>query len=227
MLKISRQKTFSFLRYGHVRYVTSLFTIIEKQQKVLKLTYFLRNLQSSRANNSRIIRIKNAQFAGYCFYMNTNILRDFQIYISVPLMVGLFSCQNQSTSKKKSEIDLSSRGFRAMKIQWLKMFEMLYLDDDDVLGVILMMRTFNKKVEIKCNYYFILTKIKSVLIEVSSLKKHYHRLCQMFHKLVVEKICSLVVCKVAVHRIFENSLESCIATALTSDFHLLIDFLIY
>ena len=49
----------------------------------------------------------------------------------------------------------------------------------------------------------------------------------MFHKLVVEKICSSVVCKVAVHRIFENSLESCIATALTSDFHLLIDFLIY
>ena len=51
-----------------------------------KFAYFLRNLQTSRANNSRIVRIKNAKFSGYCFYMNTNIHRDFQICISVPLM---------------------------------------------------------------------------------------------------------------------------------------------
>ena len=38
-----------------------------------KLAYSLRNLQTSRANNSRILRIKNAKFSGYCFYMNTNI----------------------------------------------------------------------------------------------------------------------------------------------------------
>ena len=43
------------------------------------------NLENSRANNSRILRIKNAKFSGYCFYMNTNIQRDFQICISVPL----------------------------------------------------------------------------------------------------------------------------------------------
>ena len=51
-----------------------------------KLAYFLRNLQTSRANNSRIVRIKNAKFSGYCFYMNKNIHGDFQICISVPLM---------------------------------------------------------------------------------------------------------------------------------------------
>ena len=50
-----------------------------------QLVYFLRNLQTSRAINSRILRIKNVKFSGYCFYMNTNILKDFQICISVPL----------------------------------------------------------------------------------------------------------------------------------------------
>ena len=30
-----------------------------------------RNLQTSRAKNSRILGIKNAKFPGYCFYMNT------------------------------------------------------------------------------------------------------------------------------------------------------------
>ena len=50
-----------------------------------KLAYFLRHLQISRANNLRILRIKNAKFPGYCFYTNTNIYGDFQICISVPL----------------------------------------------------------------------------------------------------------------------------------------------
>ena len=51
-----------------------------------KLAYFLRNLQTPRANISRILRIKNAKFWGFCFYVNTNILGDFQICISVPLI---------------------------------------------------------------------------------------------------------------------------------------------
>ena len=50
-----------------------------------KLVYFLRNLQTLRANNSRILRIKNAKFSGYCFYTYTNIYRDFQICIIAPL----------------------------------------------------------------------------------------------------------------------------------------------
>ena len=52
-----------------------------------KLAYFLRSLQASLANNSRIHRINNAHFSRYCFYMNTNIWGTFQIYISVPLKV--------------------------------------------------------------------------------------------------------------------------------------------
>ena len=43
------------------------------------------NSQTSRVNNSRILRIKNAKFCGYCFYMNRNIKGDFQICISVHL----------------------------------------------------------------------------------------------------------------------------------------------
>ena len=44
----------------------------------------MRNLQTSRANSWRIVRIKNAKFSGYCFYMNTSIQGDFQICINVP-----------------------------------------------------------------------------------------------------------------------------------------------
>ena len=45
---------------------------------------YLRKLQILRANNSIILSIQNAKFSGY-FYMNTDIWRDFQICISVPL----------------------------------------------------------------------------------------------------------------------------------------------
>ena len=51
-----------------------------------KLAYFLRNLQTSRANNSRILRIKSAKFSRYCFHMNTNIWGGFLICITVPLI---------------------------------------------------------------------------------------------------------------------------------------------
>ena len=47
---------FTFLRYAHVRYVKSL-----------------KNLQTLQANNSRILRMKNVNISGYCFYMKTNI----------------------------------------------------------------------------------------------------------------------------------------------------------
>ena len=43
-----------------------------------KLAYFLKNLQTSRADYSRILRIKNVKFSGYCFHMNTNIEGDFK-----------------------------------------------------------------------------------------------------------------------------------------------------
>ena len=64
------------MRHAHVRYVKCLFTNIQKQQN--KLT--------SRINNSRILKIRNVKFAGYCFYVNENIQGDFQICISIPLI---------------------------------------------------------------------------------------------------------------------------------------------
>ena len=51
-------------------------------------------LQTSRASNSSILRIKKATFSGYCFYMNTNILGDFQICISVPLKLSILPISN-------------------------------------------------------------------------------------------------------------------------------------
>ena len=51
---------------------------------VLKYVELLRNVKTSWANNSRILRIKNAKFSGYCFYMKTNIKGDFRICINVP-----------------------------------------------------------------------------------------------------------------------------------------------
>ena len=53
--------------------------------KNINCAFPLRNLQTSQANNSRIHRITNVKFSGYCFYINTNIWGDFQISISVPL----------------------------------------------------------------------------------------------------------------------------------------------
>ena len=62
----------------------------ETIEYVKKFAYFLRNLQTLRTNNSRIPRIKNAKFSGYCFYMNTNIWGDFQICVRVSLTVQYF-----------------------------------------------------------------------------------------------------------------------------------------
>ena len=56
---------------------------------MLEIRLLFRDLQTSQANNSRILRTKNARFSGYCFYMNTNIYRDIRISISVPLSFKL------------------------------------------------------------------------------------------------------------------------------------------
>ena len=61
-----------------------------------KLAYLLRNLHTSWLNNSRILRVKNAKFLGYCFYMNTNIQWDFQICIIVPLTFIIFMCRTET-----------------------------------------------------------------------------------------------------------------------------------
>ena len=38
-----------------------------------KLAYFLRNIQTSRVNNSRVLEFKNAKFSEYCFHMEPSI----------------------------------------------------------------------------------------------------------------------------------------------------------
>ena len=43
-----------------------------------KSAYFLRNSQTSRENNSGILRIKDAKLSGYCFYMSADMKGDFQ-----------------------------------------------------------------------------------------------------------------------------------------------------
>ena len=52
---------------------------------MLKISLLLKKFTNFTRNNSIIIRIKNAKFSDYCFYMNTNIYRNVQICISVPL----------------------------------------------------------------------------------------------------------------------------------------------
>ena len=51
----------------------------------LKVVYFLRKTQTSRVNNSRILRFKNATFSECSFHIEPSILWKFQICISVPL----------------------------------------------------------------------------------------------------------------------------------------------
>ena len=61
-----------------------------------KVAYFLRKIHTLPVNNSGILRIQNAKFSEYHFYMNADKWRDFQICISVPSLeelVKLF-CSN-------------------------------------------------------------------------------------------------------------------------------------
>ena len=87
----AHQNTFHLLRYVHFRFTKRLFTNIKKQENTLKSSLLFKKIQTLRVNNSWILRILNAKFSGYYFYMNINIWRDFQICISVSLIfVTLF-----------------------------------------------------------------------------------------------------------------------------------------
>ena len=67
-----------------------------------KLAFFLRNLLTSRVNNSRIFRIKNVKFSGYCFHINTNRYEDLWICISVPLSQKQFKVYRKTVLKKQA-----------------------------------------------------------------------------------------------------------------------------
>ena len=74
----------------YLRYKKCLCTNIQKQYNMLKkVAYFLRKIETS-VNNSRVIKIKNPKFSRYCFHLNPNILWNFQICISVHLMITKF-----------------------------------------------------------------------------------------------------------------------------------------
>ena len=85
MFKILDQNSLYFLKFEDTRYVKSLLTNIWKQYNLLKISLLFNKFTNFTANSSIILRIRNAKFSGYCFYMNTNIKRDFQICFSVPL----------------------------------------------------------------------------------------------------------------------------------------------
>ena len=107
MLKISYLNTFYFLRYAHVRfvrYVKSLFTNIQKDR------FKNQPILTPRGNNSRILRIRNARFSGYCFHVITNIQVDSQICISVSLISELNLSQviHKDTRTRYIEVSLVS-----------------------------------------------------------------------------------------------------------------------
>ena len=65
----------------HPRYMKCLFCL----QTYRINNYFLRRIQTSPVNNSKIPGFKIAEFSGHCFYMKPSIQRSFQICFSVPL----------------------------------------------------------------------------------------------------------------------------------------------
>ena len=73
MPKVSRYNTVYFLRYIHPRY-DEMFVYKHTET----IAYFLRKIQTSRLNNSRILRFKNAKLSRNYLYM---------MCISVPLTV--------------------------------------------------------------------------------------------------------------------------------------------
>ena len=86
-----------------------------------KLAYLSRNLQTLRAINSRILRIKNAKFSGHCFYMNTNIQTNFQICISLPLINAFQSSLDNSKRKpNKIWLDQGSEFYYKFFKKWLE-----------------------------------------------------------------------------------------------------------
>ena len=74
---------------------------------MIKISNFLRKRQTSWVSISKILRFKNVKFSGYCFYMNPTIKSNFQIYISVPLIVNKSSTMEIMLMLKKSQLQCS------------------------------------------------------------------------------------------------------------------------
>ena len=76
MPKVSHYNSIYILSNANPRYKKCLFTNIQKQQDMLKSSLLFKkntNFTGWSVDNSRILRIMNAKFSRYCFYMNPNI----------------------------------------------------------------------------------------------------------------------------------------------------------
>ena len=69
---------------------------------MLKISLLFKKFTNFKGNNSRILGSKNAKFSGYCFCMKTNIYKDFQICIIVPLIVNSVLFQFGSYAREAS-----------------------------------------------------------------------------------------------------------------------------
>ena len=59
--------------------------------------------------NSRILKIKNAKFSEYYFYMNLNVWEDFQICISVPLIKSTLFDQSEYSATSRFKLNFFRR----------------------------------------------------------------------------------------------------------------------
>ena len=73
---------------------------------MLKISLLCKKLTNFTGNNSRILRIKNAKFREYCFYMKTNIKEDFQICISAPLIIAVLKATKNPLGIISTEVHL-------------------------------------------------------------------------------------------------------------------------
>ena len=83
----------------------------------------IRNLQALRANNSRIIRIKNAKFSAYCFYINTNMQGDFRICGSAFLPKSCNTSRSCNTSCNTSRLHLWDNQLKGFQKILILMFQ--------------------------------------------------------------------------------------------------------
>ena len=84
---------------------------IFRNNRMLKISLLFKKFTNLRIKNSRLLRIRNAKFAKYCFYMNINILNDFHICISVPFTVLYASTVSLSELKTSRDLMTVSYSF--------------------------------------------------------------------------------------------------------------------
>ena len=81
--QITHYNTFHFLRYVQFKYANYLLINIQKQQNMLLSSL----LSEKKVLTAEFLGFRMQNFQYIIFYMNTNIQRDFQICISVPLIL--------------------------------------------------------------------------------------------------------------------------------------------